>query len=127
MTALAPALPMLSKLIPRLATDHDGEVVATVRAIQRTLKAAGLDFHDLASALAKPTRPTWAEEDPASTKAATWQETARWCASRLKRLNPREAEFVCNMQHRASTSAAALSPKQAAWLDTIAAKLRRHA
>lgn len=41
----------LAKLIPRLATDHDGEVVATVRAIQRTLKAAGMDLHDLAKSL----------------------------------------------------------------------------
>ncbi|MGU3387227.1 hypothetical protein ACLBYG_22145 [Methylobacterium sp. D53M] len=44
----------LSKLIPRLATDQDGEKVATVHAIQRVLNAAGLDFHDLAAELTKP-------------------------------------------------------------------------
>ena len=43
--------PKLSKLIPMLATDHDGEVVATVRAISRTLKGAGMDFHSLVDAL----------------------------------------------------------------------------
>ena len=41
----------LAKLIPMLATDHDGEGVATVRAISRTLAAAGSDFHALAAAL----------------------------------------------------------------------------
>lgn len=41
----------LAKLIPRLATEHDGEVIATVRAIHRTLGSAGADFHDLAAAV----------------------------------------------------------------------------
>jgi hypothetical protein len=41
----------LGKLIPRLASDADGEVIATVRAIQAALVAKGLDLHDLAAAL----------------------------------------------------------------------------
>ena len=41
----------LAKLIPRLASDHDGEIVATVKAIGRTLKSAGSDFHALAAAV----------------------------------------------------------------------------
>jgi hypothetical protein len=63
---LAPILPRLALLIPRLSTEHDGEVVATVRAIGRTLKGASLDFHDLAMAVATepepepgPYRPTY--------------------------------------------------------------------
>lgn len=43
----------LAKLIPLLASDKDGEVVATARAISRTLKAAGSDFHALADAMAR--------------------------------------------------------------------------
>lgn len=38
----------LAKIIPRLATEHEGEVVATVGAISRTLAAAGLDWHAVA-------------------------------------------------------------------------------
>jgi len=38
----------LAKIIPRLATEHEGEVVATVGAINRTLAAAGLDWHVVA-------------------------------------------------------------------------------
>ncbi|MES0074685.1 hypothetical protein [Mesorhizobium sp. M0058] len=44
----------IGKLIPRLASDHDGEVVATARAIIRTLGAAGADLHDLVAALDRP-------------------------------------------------------------------------
>ena len=51
MTALAPVVTKIAKLIPRLASNHDGEVVATVRAIQRTLKGEGLDLHDLVAGL----------------------------------------------------------------------------
>lgn len=56
---LAAIAPKLQKLIPRLASDHDGEVVATVAAIRRTLEAAGLDLHDLTAALVivEPTPP----------------------------------------------------------------------
>jgi hypothetical protein len=49
------ALPVakLALLIPRLASNHDGEVVATARAIRRVLGAAGHDLHDLAAVLAR--------------------------------------------------------------------------
>ena len=47
----APLPPKLARLIPRLATSHEGEALATVRAIGRTLSTAGLDFHDLARAV----------------------------------------------------------------------------
>lgn len=41
----------LGKLIPRLSSNHDGEVVATARAIGRVLEAEKLDLHDLAAAV----------------------------------------------------------------------------
>jgi hypothetical protein len=40
--------PVAQKLIPRLASPHDGEVVATARALVAALRAAGLDLQDLA-------------------------------------------------------------------------------
>ncbi|GJE19541.1 hypothetical protein AIGOOFII_4292 [Methylobacterium marchantiae] len=54
--------PKLIKLLPLLASEIDGEVVSTVRAIGRTLSAAGVDFHDLTDSLVKarvviPPRP----------------------------------------------------------------------
>jgi hypothetical protein len=60
------------KMIPRLASDHDGEVVATVAAIRRTLEGAGLSLHDLAAAVSAPPviwrAPT--PEPPRQTRAA---------------------------------------------------------
>jgi hypothetical protein len=42
----------LALLIPRLASEFDGEIVATVRAIRRVLSASGNDLHDLARIVA---------------------------------------------------------------------------
>ena len=52
--AFAAVAERLGKLIPRLASDHEGEVIATVAAIGRTLTGAGLDWHDLAKRVAEP-------------------------------------------------------------------------
>lgn len=41
----------LAKLIPMLATDQPGEIVATVLAIRRALDANGMDLHDLVKCL----------------------------------------------------------------------------
>jgi hypothetical protein len=46
----------IAKLLPMLGSSHDGEVVAAARAIERTLKSAGLTFHDLAASKQAPPR-----------------------------------------------------------------------
>ena len=68
----------LGKLIPRLASDQDPEVLATVHAMRSTLRADGLDLHDLAAAIGgseavskmKPAQvqqaPSWAHLSPAA-------------------------------------------------------------
>lgn len=43
-------------MLPRLASDHPGEVVATVAAIRRTLAAEGEDLHDLARSIGDTAR-----------------------------------------------------------------------
>jgi hypothetical protein len=55
MTLQPSTIEKLSKLFPRLASDHDGEVVATARAIVRTLQAAGSSLHDLSAAMTPKT------------------------------------------------------------------------
>jgi len=47
-------LAKLEKLIPRLASEHGGEIVATVNAMRRILSAGHLDLHDLAALVTKP-------------------------------------------------------------------------
>jgi hypothetical protein len=67
MTGRTVALPKivlekLAKLIPRLASNHPGEVVATVAAIRRTLQNAGADLHDLGEALDADAAPEWRDQ-----------------------------------------------------------------
>lgn len=78
-------LDRIAKLLPRLASEHDGEVVATARAIRRTLTSAGLDLHDLAKALATPKAPSVAGHAPPRPDPAPrppprpdWGGTAGW-------------------------------------------------
>ena len=66
MSALPTIAPKLAKIIPMLSSPNDGEVVNTARAIERTLKGIGADWHDLAKALTAPAmaRPEAAEPKP---------------------------------------------------------------
>jgi hypothetical protein len=142
MTALAPLVPKIAKLIPRLATNHDGEVVATVRAIERTLASAGLDLHDLAGALEREpeTRtvivyrerapnsyscrppPQWR---PSCEEPESLREQARWCCEQdSELLNAHERNFVKDM-FDLLTFGGSPTVKQAAWLRHIHCKLRK--
>lgn len=51
MTVAAPIPALVKRLVPTLGSPVDGEALGACRAIGRTLKAAGLDFHDLAAAI----------------------------------------------------------------------------
>ena len=66
-TALTTIAPKLGKLIPLLASDKPGEVVATAAAITRTLKQAGADWHDLAKVLGRA-------EPPARVEPVCWRD-----------------------------------------------------
>ncbi|MEO1102907.1 MAG: hypothetical protein AAFW98_04120 [Pseudomonadota bacterium] len=125
MTALAPIPPKIKQLIPLLASNQDGEVVAAVRAINRTLSQQGLDFHDLAaaacvSATAKgPTSTRASDLDPEE-----WREVVLFCADRRARLSNREAAFVTSILYRVSQNREP-TPKQAKWMFDIYDRLRR--
>lgn len=51
MTMAAPIPALVKRILPTLGSSTDGEALGACRAIGRTLKAAGLDFHDLAAAI----------------------------------------------------------------------------
>lgn len=105
----------IAKLIPRLGSTFDGEVVATARAIERTLKATGQDWHDVARVVwnepshvhahghqsASP--PLWAELAP--------PERLAWLNALRRRcvLTEWETCFVAAMSAQVCRS---LSPKQ---------------
>jgi hypothetical protein len=101
----------IGKLIPRLASDHDGEVVATARAIERLLKAGGRDWHDLAASVCVTVR-----QIPVS----DWGREAAFCADHASELNERELDFISTIVRRSEIP----TPKQLRWLCDIGARLR---
>src|SRR5512147_910188 len=64
MPDLASLAPRLDPLIRRLATNHDGERLATVAALERTLATAKADFHDLAEVIGAGIKPRINREPP---------------------------------------------------------------
>lgn len=133
MADLAPNMAAkLGRLLPRLASDAPGEVVATVAAIRRTLDRAGLDLHDLAARLTEAPRPV--QPTPPTPSPRAQSETPR-CdlramaealrARALYRLTPRQAAFITPACHLLATGRP-LSVKQAQWLRDLHAMHKGH-
>jgi hypothetical protein len=123
MSELAIIAPRLTKLIPLLSSDHDGEVIATARAIGRTLQGAGLDFHSLVEALSihKPTyAPPPARKEPAPAPQPTsLRDIVIWLRTHAAhRMTYKEQTFVMDMATRLNEGRQA-STRQANWLQTI--------
>jgi hypothetical protein len=85
--ALAPpVVARLSKLLPRLGSAFDGEKLATLDAIDRTLKSHKRDWHDLAAAL--DPKPIVFDPDPPP-YASPPREPRRWARWETLRGNER--------------------------------------
>ncbi len=131
MSSLAPIIPKLSAIIPRLSTEHDGEVVASIRAIDRMLRSAGCDWHDLAAAIerggvrpvpAKPAR----EPAPQRTAPLRWADVPAWdrgstlaLLRRLPVLSEWEISFLDSLLSRSPWN---LSEKQIGIVDRLMAR-----
>jgi hypothetical protein len=132
----------LAKFIRLLGSGRDGEVVAAVNAMRRTLQGAGLDLHAIASRITDgdpdAKSDAYARGDcdgqrDAEVNAVTiyvaggsreWREVAEFCAARAHRLSERERDFVTNME-KWTRRGLSLSPKQQEWLRSIRDRLRR--
>lgn len=121
------AIPKLKLLIPRLASDSDGEVVATVAAIARTLKSNGADLHDLAAALDAGSRsgqhkkPSY-EEKPKQNPSNKWRDILNFCLANMEWLSEREQTFVTDMDGNLKKWGSP-TEKQGVWLMSIFTKL----
>jgi hypothetical protein len=90
MTALI--LPLkIPKLISRLSSDSDGEVIATISALRRVLESAGLDFHDLADQLAGGKYEVSQHE---KTEPAGWHIMVNFCMEHREFLSDWENKFM---------------------------------
>jgi hypothetical protein len=127
MTALAPVAPKLAPLVRMLGSPVDGEALAACRAIGRTLKTAGCDFHDLAKAIEGPAEPRVVvlyrdREPPARREPETgehWRDMARRCLGHFGDLRPAERRFLQDIiRWRGKPTA-----KQMTWLLAIAEAL----
>ncbi len=91
----------LKKLIPMLASDQDGEKLATVGAIIRTLQSNGSDLHDLATKLSKQQRLTFdgIEIDGETPTADNIKRLIKY-AKRLEDINEKLEEKVDNLEEK---------------------------
>ena len=107
MSVPATIAPTLGKLIPRLSSNFDAEVVSTVRAIDRVLRSSGCDWHDLAATICLPA-------------PADWRREARFCAGNAARLTERELDFIATLARYRENP----TDKQLKWLHSITEQLR---
>lgn len=107
---LATIAPRLDPLIRRLATNHDGERLATVAAIERVLRAHGLDWHHLADLL----------RDGLAHRHLLTGDTGRifFCLAHAALLSDWERDFC-----RSLLGFRRLSQKQVAVLDRLVTKV----
>jgi hypothetical protein len=117
-------------LVPLLASNRDGEVLATAHAIRRLLESGNCDLHDLAKIVAQgpSERPKakddfhprqWYYDDPSEII-----EVADYLLSACAQLNPWERNFLESIRNQAERKYGfELSEKQRAKLEQI---LKRH-
>jgi hypothetical protein len=113
--------PIISRLIPRLGSPHDGEVIATARAIERVLKSEKRDWHDVAAAVtaqASPTQWDYEREWPGAESAES-AEIRAWLFAVSNEPWPNEwvQSFIANILARHSLDR--LSKKQIAVINNI--------
>jgi hypothetical protein len=124
----------LGRLLPMLSSNHDGERVGAVAAIERVLKSNNCDWHDLAASI---TGPAPAREPPRSRpQSRTTEASATMDAGDLidlitmvrdsgARIGSRSEEFLDGLLERAGRfTTVFLSPKQKQWLDDLALKAK---
>jgi hypothetical protein len=130
-----PARPLLSevrdklgKLLPLLSSEHNGERVGAVAAIERVLKNNDRDWHDLAALLAgtaptrePPRRQERQDDDPDTMDAGQLVDLITRLRDSGTVFGSRSEEFLDGLLARAGRyDGVFLSARQRAWLDDLA-------
>jgi hypothetical protein len=127
----------ISMLIRLLSSEHDGEVLAAVHALRRTLQGAGGNFNTLAEVIEKSgggiseaaMRKLYDAGFEAGQAASfhtmdtvpSWHEIACHCRNQRKARDEHEQKFVEDMCRR-TVHGGPLSERQASWLRKIYAR-----
>jgi hypothetical protein len=125
----------LGKLLPMLSSDHNGERVGAVAAIERVLKSNDRDWHDLAASIGttapgrEPPRQR-APDDGGSTTidAGDLIDLIARVRDSGARIGSRSEDFLDGLLARAHRyTAVFVSAKQRRWLDDLIRKAREAA
>jgi hypothetical protein len=122
---IGPIAGKLKPLLLLLSSNQDGEVIAAVNAVKRTLKSANCDFHDLVAGLTSSPSAK-AREQPGYTRhrdgddvdddiSGNWRAMRDHCWRHEKRLREREREFIHSLNKWRGTP----TPRQLTWLRAI--------
>jgi hypothetical protein len=118
----------LADLVRRLGTEHDGEIIATVRALKRSLESRGLTFTDLGDGIEKLATGGLTQSEMERIRDASyakgvldtgrkfaegqavyglrpdgstdWEAIALYCQREKARLDPQRHRFVDDMAAR---------------------------
>ena len=142
--ALPPAiLPRIGSLLRLLGSDHDHEALGAVRALRRTLTAAGADLHALADVIEHPavvverpepapqarqSRKTRADRGHIDWRPAYRREVCETLERGLARFSFSEWErdFVTSIIARLRDPRGRLTFRQAEVVDRLVAKIEGH-
>lgn len=112
----------LGKLIPRLATESDGERLGTVAAIRRVLQSEGHDLHDLAAHVSAEPKTLIVYRDREPSPSGGPRDYGSWRkAWERSRPNP-ERDRVLRCQR---LGAASLTAWENAFLESLLLRLSR--
>jgi hypothetical protein len=110
----------VAQILPRLGSDHPGEVVATAAAVVRVLGKAGHDLYDLVGLIRQGAIALPPPKEPPPDPSFDFEFSAAWCREHQydPRLSARDRGFLRSMgqwfeRRKMPTE------KQAAWLSSI--------
>lgn len=120
----------LSKMMLLLSSNHDGEIIAAVHAIDRVLKENNLDWHYLADRivsvrkLTDTTKKYTSDEYPSLPEEfGTWSELVDFVYNRKDLLMMKEARFVTDIYFKPKFRMNP-TPKQSSWLLSLYKKVK---
>ncbi|XIA62130.1 hypothetical protein ACFIOY_20915 [Bradyrhizobium sp. TZ2] len=122
--------------MPMLSSDHNGERVGAVAAIERVLESNNCGWHDLAASIGSPAparephRRRQAPDDDTSTRmdADELIDLITTVRDSGARIGPSSEQFLDGLLERAGVySSVFISAKQQRWLDDLVRKARKAA